>query len=69
MTLLQTLFSCSHPIEMHNQCSSPQGTIQACARCGAYRWLGSAQVSWTRPTLIEEAVARAMAQAKEEGAS
>jgi hypothetical protein len=66
-TLLQLLFSCSHPIEMHNQCASQHGVLQTCAKCGSYRWLGGAggQPAWTRPTIVEEAVARAVAEAKD----
>lgn len=64
-SLLQSLFSCLHPIEMHNQCASQHGVLQTCARCGAYRWLGGGQNAWTRPMIVEEAVARAVAEAKD----
>ena len=64
-TLLQLLFSCLHAPEKHNQCASQDGVLQTCTRCGAYRWLGGIQPAWTRSTIVEEAVARVVAEAKD----
>jgi hypothetical protein len=70
MSLLYDLTNCEHPDDRRAQAMLTNGVMQWCACCGACRLLqGQHPGPWRRPDLVEAAIRRVVAAAKDEDAS